>query len=85
MGAGLCSPGPGVRRAPVIGVDLGGNRSWSACSAVFPNGRIESWAIAPGAPSLAAQERDDQVTEGTYTELVKAGGLTGTLAEPYPE
>ena len=51
---------------------------------MFPNGRIESWAIAPGAPSLAAQERDDQVTEGTYTELVKAGGLTVDAGRAVP-
>ena len=61
---------------PVIGVDLGGTRSWSAGSAVWPSGRIESWAIAPGVPSLAEQEREDQVTEGTYTALVRSGGLS---------
>ena len=27
-------------------------------------------------PDLLAQERDDQVAEGTYTELVKSGGLS---------
>ena len=61
---------------PVIGVDLGGTRSWSAAAGVWPSGRIEAWAIAPGVPSLADQEREDQVTEGTYSELVRSGGLT---------
>ena len=50
---------------PVVGVDLGGNRSWSAAAAIWPNGRIEAWALAPGVPSLAEQERDDQVADGT--------------------
>ena len=43
-------PVPPAEGKPTIGIDLGGNRSWSACSAIFPNGRIESWAVAPGLP-----------------------------------
>ena len=69
-------PVPPCEGAPIIGVDLGGNRSWSAACALWPNGRIESWGVAPGVPSLAEQERDDQVTEGTYSELVQSGGLS---------
>ena len=61
---------------PIIGVDLGGNRSWSAACALWPNGRIESWGVAPGVPSLPEQELEDQITEGTYTELVQSGGLS---------
>ena len=67
---------PPIEGSPVIGIDLGGTRSWSAAAAVWPSGRIEAWAIAPGSPSLADQERDDQVPEGTYTELVRSGGLS---------
>ena len=44
-----------------MGLDLGGTRSWSAAAAIWPSGRIESWAIAPGQPSLADQEQEDQV------------------------
>ena len=33
--------GPDSAR-PVVGVDLGGGRSWSAATAVFPGGRVES-------------------------------------------
>ena len=68
-------PVPEYIKNPIIGVDLGGNRSWSAACALWPNGRIEAWALAPGIPSLAEQERDDQVTEGTYSELMYSGGL----------
>ena len=67
---------PACEGKPIIGVDLGGNRSWSAAAALWPNGRIESFAVAPGIPSLAEQERQDQVPDSTYTDLVRSGGLT---------
>ena len=67
---------PECEGAPVIGIDLGGTRSWSAAAALWPSGRIEAWAIAPGVPSLMEQERSDQVHEGTYTALVRSGGLS---------
>ena len=66
---------PDCEGKPIVGVDLGGTRSWSAAVALWPSGRISAWAIAPGVPSLAEQERDDQVAEGTYSELVRSGGL----------
>ena len=68
-------PVPACEGKPIIGVDLGGNRSWSAAAALWPNGRIESWALAPGAPSLASQEHEDHVADGAYAELVRSGGL----------
>ena len=68
-------PVPACEGQPIVGVDLGGSRSWSAACSVWPSGRIEAWAIAPGSPSLADQERDDQVADGTYSELVRSGGL----------
>ena len=68
-------PIPEISGKPVIGLDLGGTRSWSAGSAVWPSGRIEAWAIAPGVPSLSDQEKEDQVAPGTYLDLVKSGGL----------
>ena len=68
-------PVPACEGNPVIGVDLGGSRSWSAACSIWPSGRIEAWAIAPGVPSLSDQEKDDQVAEGTYSELVRSGGL----------
>ena len=32
--------------------------------ALWPSGRIEAWAVAPGVPTLADQEKDDQVAAG---------------------
>ena len=77
-------PVPAAEGKPVVAVDLGGNRSWSAAAAVFPTGRIEAWAIAPGIPSLADQERDDQVAEDTYSELVRSGGLSVDAGRAVP-
>ena len=77
-------PVPACEGKPVIGVDLGGNRSWSAAAAVWPNGRIEAWAVAPGIPSLAAQEREDQVADGTYGELLRSGGLSVDAGRAVP-
>ena len=75
---------PGCEGSPVIGIDLGGTRSWSAASAIWPTGRIEAWALAPGVPSLADQEREDHVHEGTYSELVKSGGLAVDVGRAVP-
>ena len=66
---------PECEGRPIIAVDLGGNRSWSAAASVWPSGRIESWALAPGVPDLSAQEREDQAPEGAYLELARSGGL----------
>ena len=75
--ARVCArPVPECEGAPIVGLDLGGTRSWSAAAAIWPSGRIESWAIAPGVPDLASQEREDQVHQGSYTELVRSGGLS---------
>ena len=78
-------PVPDREAPPIIGVDLGGTRSWSAASALFPNGRIEAWAIAPGVPSLADQERDDQVAQGAYVELARSGGLAVDEGRSVPD
>ena len=67
---------PECEGSPVVGIDLGGSRSWSAAAALWPSGRIEAWAVAPGVPGLAEQEREDQVAEGAYLELVRSGGLS---------
>ena len=52
--------------------------------AVWRNGRTEARAIAPGLPSLAEQERRDQVPRATYQRLAEAGTLTtdGTRRVP---
>ena len=83
--ARVCArPVPAREGKPVIGVDLGGNRSWSAACAVWPSGRIEAWALAPGVPSLAAQEHEDHVAPGSYAELVRSGGLSISVGRAVP-
>ena len=77
-------PVPACAGKPIIGVDLGGNRSWSAACSVWPSGRIAAWGIAPGVPSLASQEREDQVSKGTYSELVRSGGLSVDAGRAVP-
>ena len=60
---------------PIVGVDLGGGRAWSAAVALYPNGRVEVRAIAPGIPDLEEQERRDRVPAGTYSKLYDMGQL----------
>ena len=60
---------------PLVGLDLGAGRAWSAAVAVFPNGRIEALAVAPGVPGIEAQEKRDRVASGTYRRLVDSGLL----------
>ena len=67
---------PERRGRPVVGVDCGAGRAWSAATAVYPSGRVEAFAIAPGTPSLAEQEKRDLVPRGTYERLAASGVLT---------
>ena len=60
---------------PIVGVDLGGGRAWSAAVALYPNGRCECRAVAPGVPDLESQEVRDRVPSGTYTRLYDLGQL----------
>ena len=78
-------PVPACEGHPTIGVDLGGSRSWSAACALWPSGRISSWALAPGQPSLAAQETADQAPTGTYEELARSGGLAVDEGRAVPD
>ena len=77
-------PIPACEGKPVVAVDLGGNRSWSAAAAVWPTGRIEVFALAPGVPSLGEQEHADHVADGSYGELVTAGGLSVDAGRAVP-
>ena len=77
-------PVPPAEGRPIVGIDLGGNRSWSAAAAIFPTGRIESWALAPGDTSLASQEHEDHVVDGAYGDLVKSGGLSVDAGRAVP-
>lgn len=71
----MSRPAPVAERfgRPVVGLDLGGGRAWSAAVAVWPSGRVEAAALAPGTPDLADQERRDRVPSGTYQRLAAAG------------
>ena len=60
---------------PIVGVDLGQNRSWTAAVAIWETGRIEAMAIAPGVPSLEEQEKRDTVPKGAYQKLHDMGVL----------
>ena len=43
--------------------------------AMYPNGRVEARAVAPGVPDLAAQEKRDRVPANTYGRLYDLGQL----------
>ena len=60
---------------PMVGVDVGANRAWTAAVAIYPSGRIEAFAIAPGIPSLEEQEKRDRVPKSTYQKLYDQGYL----------
>ena len=66
---------PPRRGRPIVGVDLGASRAWSAAVALWPSGRCEALAVAPGVPSIADQEKRDRVPAGLYQALVDAGTL----------
>ena len=60
---------------PIVGIDLGSGRAWSAAVAVWESGRIETLALSPGIPDLSEQEKRDLVPSGTYQKLVDNGSL----------
>ena len=60
---------------PIVALDLGHSRSWSAAAAIYPNGRIETRALAPGIPNLSEQEVRDLQPRGTYQRLADEGVL----------
>ena len=60
---------------PVVGIDLGAGRAWSAAVALWRSGRVEALAVAPGVPTLEAQERRDRAPWGTYRRLALSGAL----------
>ena len=66
-------PVPAREGRPIFAYDLGGGRAWSAAVAVWRTGRIEALAVAPGVPTLEAQERRDRVPAGLYRALAQTG------------
>ena len=70
-------PAPDRVGRPIVALDLGSTRSWSAGASLWPeSNRIECWAVAPGSTSLGEQERQDQMPPNAYRELVSSGGLS---------
>ena len=70
---------------PIVGVDLGAGRAWSAAVAMWRSGRVECLALAPGIPTLEAQEKRDRAPVGTYRKLAAGGSLhvaTGLRVQP---
>ena len=68
-------PVPEREARPIVGIDLGAGRAWSAAVAVWRSGRCEAIAVVPGIPSLEAQEQRDRVAWGTYRKLAAGGAL----------
>ena len=60
---------------PIVGVDLGAGRAWSAAVAAWRSGRIEALAVCPGIPNIHEQEKRDRVPSGTYRKLIDSGSL----------
>ena len=68
-------PVPEAEGRPVVALDCGSSRSWSAAAIAWRNGRLSAFVLAPGVPSLAEQEKVDAVKPGTYETLQEDGLL----------
>ena len=68
-------PVPEREGRPIVAIDLGAGRAWSAAIGAWRNGRIEALAVAPGIPDLESQEKRDRVPAGTYRKLHEIGAL----------
>ena len=66
------APGVGL---PLVGVDAGGSRAWTAATFAWYDGRVEALAVIPGIPTVAKQEQRDGVAAGTYQRMVDSGRL----------
>ena len=75
-------PGVGL---PLVGVDAGGSRAWTAATFAWADGRVEALAVIPGIPSIAKQEQRDGVAAGVYQRLADAGRLIVAEGKRVPE
>ena len=57
----------------IIGLDLGGSRSWSAATCIHASGLIEAVAVMGG--NVDDAERRDQIVRGSYKACVREGSL----------
>ena len=69
---------------PIVAVDLGSSRAFSAAVSLYENGRVEARALCPGLPSIEDQERRDLVPAGTYQSLCDAGVLVPAVGLRVP-
>ena len=76
---------PARRGRPIVAIDLGNGRAWSAAVAIFEGGRIEAMALAPGIPGLDEQEKRDRVPPGTYVKLAERRLLIVADGKQVPE
>lgn len=60
---------------PVLALDAGSGRAWSAAVALWNNGRAEAWALTGGVPDLRTRERMDGQRRGLYAALAASGRL----------
>ena len=70
---------------PVLGVDLGGGRAWSAAVAGWANGRTEAVAVCPGVPDIETQEKRDRVPAGLYVGPCRVGPAAGCRGLRVPD
>ena len=68
-------PVPDRAGKPILALDLGSTRSWSAAWVLYSSGRSELYAMAPGIPSLAEVEKRDGLQKNIYRQLQDAGVL----------
>lgn len=80
-------PVPEREGRPIVGLDLGAGRAWSAGVAMFRSGRVEALAVANGEISIEDAEKRDRVPSGVYRRLFDAGLVTtdGTRRVPRAE
>ena len=60
---------------PIVGLDVGAERSWTAAWILYRNGRSEYYAVCPGIPDLAERERRDAMPRGLSRMLHGDGVL----------
>ena len=66
---------PDRQGRPIVAIDLGGGRAWSAAVSWWQNGRVEAVALCGGVPNIEDQEKRDRVPKGVYQKLVDQGAL----------
>ena len=68
-------PAPPREGKPIVGLDIGSERSWSAAWCLWRNGRSEAYAVCPGIPDIDEIERLDAMPRGLYRKLREDGVL----------